>query len=121
TETVLFVEDEPSLLRLGRKLLERLGYSVVAAGTPAQAIELARQYPGDIPLLITDVVMPGMNGLALWEHLRSMRPAIKCLFMSGYTADVIAHHSMLDEGVHFLQKPFTQSQLSAKVREVLDA
>jgi PAS domain S-box-containing protein len=120
TETVMLVEDEEQILNLGRRILEQHGYTVLAAPTPAAALALAAQQVGTIHLLITDVVMPGMNGKELDERLRASHPALKCLFMSGYTANVIAHHGVLDEGVQFLQKPFTARKLTAKVREVLD-
>lgn len=118
-ETVLLVEDEEALLKIGKLLLERLGYTVLAAGNPHQALELAGTYPGDIHLLLTDVIMPEMSGRELWHQLSALRPRLKCLFMSGYTADVIAHHGVLDEGVHFLQKPFSREALATKLREAL--
>ncbi|MFW6154551.1 MAG: PAS domain S-box protein [Planctomycetota bacterium] len=119
-ETVLFVEDEPSILRLGRTMLESLGYRVVTAGTPGEALALAREHPGEIHLLVTDVVMPEMNGRDLARQLLSIYPDLKRLFISGYTANVIAHHGVLDAGVHFIQKPFTRDDLATKVREALD-
>jgi PAS domain S-box-containing protein len=119
-ETVLLVEDEPAILRLTKLLLERLGYSVLAACTPGEAIRLAREHPGEIHLLMTDVVMPEMNGRDLAKNLLRLYPSIRRLFMSGYTADVIASHGVLDEGVNFLQKPFTVEDLAAKLREALE-
>ncbi len=118
-ETVLLVEDEPSLLKLGKMILENLGYKVLTAGTPGEAIELAEKHAGKIDLLLTDVIMPEMNGRELANRLLSLYPHLKSLYMSGYTANVIAHHGVLDEGVHFLQKPFTPQSLAAKVREAL--
>ncbi len=118
-ETVLLVEDEAALLKLGKLLLERLGYTVLAAGSPNQARELAEAHASTIHLLLTDVIMPDMSGRELWQRLSALRPDLKCLFMSGYTADVIAHHGVLDDGVHFLQKPFSREALAAKLREVL--
>lgn len=120
-ETVLLVEDEPALLRLSTVMLERLSYRVIAAATPGEALRLAREHPGEIQLLMTDVVMPQMNGRDLARNLQSQFPNLGTLFMSGYTADVIAHHGVLAEGVHFLQKPFSTSDLAVKVREALDA
>ena len=120
TETILLVEDEPSILKMTRMMLERTGYKVLAAGTPGEAIALAREYAGEIHLLMTDVVMPEMNGRDLAKNLLSLYPDLKRLFMSGYTANVIAHHGVLDEGVHFIQKPFSQQDLTIKVREALD-
>lgn len=119
-ETVLLVEDEAAILSLGRIMLEKMGYTVLTAGTPAEAIEIARTFTGDIHLLITDVVMPEMNGRDLATRLLSFYPNIGRLFMSGYTANVIAHHGVLEDGVRFIQKPFSARALAAKVREALD-
>jgi two-component system, cell cycle sensor histidine kinase and response regulator CckA len=118
-ETVLLVEDEPSLLKFARILLEELGYTVLAAGSPREAIRLAKAHTHEIHLLMTDVVMPKMSGRDLCEQLEASRPGLKCLYMSGYTADVIAHQGVLDEGVHFVQKPFTREALAMKIREAL--
>jgi two-component system, cell cycle sensor histidine kinase and response regulator CckA len=118
-ETVLLVEDEPAILEIGKTFLERLGYRVLIAATPEEAIRLARQHTGDIHLLMTDVIMPEMNGRDLAVHVASLYPQIKCLFMSGYTADIIAGHGVLDDDVHFIQKPFSRAALAAKVREAL--
>jgi CheY-like chemotaxis protein len=101
-------------------MLESLGYHVLTAGTPGEAMRTAEQYPDIIHLLITDVVMPEMNGRNLAKLLLSLYPRLKCMFMSGYTANVIAHHGVLDEGVHFIQKPYTLKELSQKVREALN-
>jgi PAS domain S-box-containing protein len=119
-ETVLLVEDEPSLLEISRKLLDRLGYTVLSASTPGQAIQLTETHEGMIHLLMTDVVMPEMNGKDLAGQLVARHPGLRCLFMSGYTSDVIGRHCVLDEGVHFIQKPFSQQELAAKVRAVLE-
>lgn len=118
-ETVLVVEDEPVILRMTAMILAQLGYTVLAAGSPAEALRLAAEQTGKIHLLITDVVMPGMNGHDLAKKLAVRYPQLKCLFMSGYTADVIAHRGVLDDGVQFIQKPFTMLQLAARVREAL--
>jgi CheY-like chemotaxis protein len=118
-ETVLLVEDEPMVLDLKKNLLETLGYTVLSASTPQDAIRQAEGYAGRIHLLVTDVVMPGMNGRDLAERLLSLIPGLKCLFTSGYTADVIAHRAVLEEGVHFLPKPFSVQEFAAKVRAVL--
>jgi PAS domain S-box-containing protein len=120
TETILLVEDEPGLLNLGRSVLEKNGYHVLAVQTPQEAIEVCSHFDGPIHLLITDVVMPGMNGRMLQEKISAVRPEIRVLFMSGYTANVIAHHGIIDEGIHFLQKPFSIISLSQKVRSLLD-
>ncbi|MEJ2040833.1 MAG: ATP-binding protein, partial [Desulfosarcinaceae bacterium] len=119
-ETVLLVEDDQSILKLGIAMLERLGYTVLTANAPAKAVALARAHPGRIHLLITDVVMPGMNGRDLADQLQVLFPDLKVLFMSGYTSDVIAHRGVLEEGVHFIAKPFSRQELAFKVREVLD-
>ena len=120
TETILLVEDEEALLKLAELLLKKLGYTVLAAATPEQAIRLVQEYAGSIHLLMTDVVMPAMSGRDLWQRLSALRPDLKCLFMSGYTADIITHHGVLEAGVHFLQKPFQVQVLAAKLREALD-
>jgi PAS domain S-box-containing protein len=120
-ETILLVEDEPMILEMTVAMLERLGYTVLAAATPHEAITLAAQYSDTIDLLITDVVMPTMNGRELAAALAPFRPHLKRLFMSGYTANVIAHHGVLDPGVHFMQKPFSRHDLATKVREALEA
>jgi PAS domain S-box-containing protein len=119
-ETILLVEDEPSILQMTTMMLTRLGYTVVAAATPGEAIRLALEYRGKIDLLMTDVVMPEMNGRELAGNLLSHFPDLKRLFMSGYTADIIAHHGVLDEGVHFIQKPFSMKDLGRTLRETLD-
>jgi PAS domain S-box-containing protein len=119
TETVLLVEDNEALLKMSKMMLEELGYTVLDADDPKEAIKLAAQYPGEIHLMLTDVVMPEMSGRDLQKRLSDLRPYIKCLFMSGYTADVIAHQGILDEGVHFLQKPFLMHDLASKVREAI--
>ncbi|MBS3822099.1 MAG: response regulator, partial [Phycisphaerae bacterium] len=116
--TVLLVEDEPSVLALGKAVLQDLGYEVLTAATPEEAIDLAERHD-DIDLLLTDVVMPGMNGRELSERLMRRHSGLRRVFMSGYTADVIAHHGVLDERVHFIQKPFTRRTLAAKLREAL--
>ncbi len=119
SETILLVEDEPSLLNMATAMLDMWGYQILAANTPGEALRLAREHTGHIDLLMTDVIMPEMNGRELARELKSRHPALKCLFMSGYTANVIAHHGVLDGGVHFVQKPFGMKELSAKVREAL--
>jgi PAS domain S-box-containing protein len=120
-ETILVVEDEAAILNLARTMLERLGYTVLTAGTPTEARQLAQEQSGRIHLVITDVVMPEMNGRDVTNSLKEYCPHIRCLFMSGYTANVIAHQGVLDEGVNFIQKPFSPRDLARKVREVLDS
>ena len=119
-ETILLVEDELALLEMTKSMLENLGYQVMAAGTPNNGIELANKHTDGIHLLLTDVVMPEMNGLDLSKRLLTLYPDLKSLFMSGYTADVIARHGILNEGVRFIQKPFSRQDLAATVRKVLD-
>ncbi len=119
-ETLLVVEDEEAILTLTQKILEIMEYRVLIAGSPEAAIDLAGRHDGPIDLLVSDVVLPEMNGRELAEKVRSLHPEVKCLFMSGYTADIIAHRGVLDQGVHFLQKPFATRDLARKVRQVLD-
>ena len=119
-ETVLVVEDEPAILNLSKIMLEKQGYKVLTASKPSEAIRLAEKHAGEIHLLMTDVVLPEMNGPDLAQRLLSFSPNLKCVFTSGYTADVITHHGVLDEGVYFIQKPFSIRDLAAKVREALD-
>jgi PAS domain S-box-containing protein len=118
-ETLLVVEDEPSLLALDKMMLDKLGYRVLTAVSPGEAVRLAEEHASEIHLVITDVVMPEMNGRELAERLQTHYPGMKILFMSGYTADVIAHRGVLDEGVNFIQKPFSMKDLALKVQEVL--
>jgi len=118
-EMVLLVEDEPMILDVNRTMLEKLGYTVLTAGTPGNALLLAKAHAAELQLLITDVVMPEMNGRDLAESIYAIKPGIKCLFTSGYTANAIAHRAMLDQNVHFLQKPFSMNDLAAKVRLAL--
>lgn len=120
SETVLLVEDEEMILSLGEAILERFGYKVLACRNPDEALKIAADYEGPIHLLLTDVVMPQMNGRDLKNRIEAARPGIKFVFMSGYTADVIANRGVIEEGVYFLQKPFTVRSLALKVRDVLD-
>jgi signal transduction histidine kinase/ActR/RegA family two-component response regulator len=120
TETILLVEDEPTILRMTRMMLERKGYIVLSAATPTEAIEKATIHTGSIDLLMTDVVMPEMNGRDLSGKITDLYPDIRVLFMSGYTANVIAHQGVLDDGVAFIQKPFSMAGMTEKVRELLD-
>ena len=119
-ETILLVEDEPAILRMTAMMLERGGYCVLPAATPGEAMRLAREHAGEIHLLMADVVMPEMNGRDLAKTILGRYPHMKCLFMSGYPADVIARHGVLDKGVNFIEKPFSKSNLIGKVRTVLD-
>lgn len=119
-ETVLLVEDDRSIMKLGTRMLINLGYSVLSANTPSEAFNLAEEHSDEINLLVSDVVMPEMNGRELSEQLKRLYPKLKILFMSGYTANVIAHRGVLEDGVCFIPKPFSKEDLALKVREALD-
>jgi CheY-like chemotaxis protein len=119
SETVLLVEDELANLALARKILESLGYRVLASHDPVEALRIAEREERPIDLLLTDVVMPGMDGRKLHDAVREKRPGLKCLYMSGYPADVIVHQGVLDEGLHYIQKPFTRAALAERLRRIL--
>jgi CheY-like chemotaxis protein len=119
TETVLVVEDEPAVRNLVDAVLRRKGYSVLVAEHGAEALDIVGRHPGDIHVLLTDVVMPGMNGRDLADLVRKRRPSIKVILMSGYTADVPTEFGT-EGGPVFLPKPFTEQTLTAKLREALD-
>ncbi len=116
TETILLVEDEPALLELCQRLLEQLGYTVLPVNSPGRALELAVTTKARIDLLLTDMIMPEMNGRDLWLRVRPLRPEMKALFMSGYTANVLSE----EEGLMFLQKPFRVEELADRVRQAID-
>jgi two-component system, cell cycle sensor histidine kinase and response regulator CckA len=120
TETILVVEDERALGKVARRTLEAAGYTVLAAVDGEEALGVSARNAGDIHLLLTDVVMPRMSGRALAEELAKARPTMRVLYMSGYTDNAIVHHGVLDEGTHFLAKPFSATVLARKVREALD-
>ena len=120
-ETILLVEDEPAMLSISSSMLTHLGYHVLAAASPEEALQLADKHTGPIHLLVTDVIMPGMNGRDLSKVIDSRHPGLRHIFTSGYTSDVMAARGMLEKGIHFIQKPFTIKRLAAKVREVLEA
>jgi CheY-like chemotaxis protein len=120
-EVVLVVEDEAQVRRLVVTALERYGYTVIQAASPEEALELARGMADDIHLLLTDVIMPGMDGAELQRQLSRQRPNIRTLFMSGYASNVMGDHGILETGVHFIQKPFSVVDLTRKVRQLLDA
>jgi CheY-like chemotaxis protein len=120
TETILLVEDEEMVLDLDVQILERLGYKVLRGTNGAEAIAVAQKYDNRIDLLMTDVVMPGMNGSELATQLVLHHPEMKVLFTSGYSENVISHHGVLAEGVSFIGKPYTPMALARKVREELD-
>lgn len=119
-ETILLVEDDRAILHMAAMILISHGYTVLQANAPTEAIRLAKENVGEIGLLVTDVIMPEMNGKDLANNLQSLNPQLKCLFMSGYTADAIAQHGVLEAGINFIQKPFSLHDLTEKVREALD-
>jgi len=121
TETVLLAEDEEVVRRFAREILSGNGYKVLEAGNGREALLLSEAHRGEIHLLLTDVVMPKMSGRELTERIRPLRPDLRILYMSGYIDDAILRHSVLEEGIPFLQKPFTSEGLARKVREVLDS
>ncbi len=120
-KSILLVEDELMILDMTTAMLELHEYTVLPATTPGEAMSIAQEHAGDIHLLITDVVMPEMNGRDLARNLLSLYPSLKCLFMSGYTANVIVHQGVLDEGVNFIQKPFNMEDLAVAIREALES
>ena len=121
TETILLVEDDPQLRALSSSVLSHCGYNVLAAATPEEGLAICESNHRDIRLLVTDVVMPRMNGRQLAERIQQISPKIRVLYISGYTDNAIVHYGVLDPGLSFLAKPFTLSALIAKVREVLDS
>jgi DNA-binding NtrC family response regulator len=119
-ETILLVEDEPAVRQLAERVLSKLGYKVLEAISPEDAERLAADNGAGIHLLLTDVVMPGISGRELAKRLSARCPQMRVLYMSGYTYNVIAQDGTLEEGIYFLQKPFTPQVLTEKVREALD-
>jgi len=120
TETVLVVEDEAPVRSVARQVLERHGYTVLEAPSAEAALDIATRYSGTIHLLLTDVVMPGLNGRELASRLATMRPDARVIFMSGYTDDAVTRHGVLEPGSAYVQKPFTPDAIARKVRELLD-
>jgi CheY-like chemotaxis protein len=120
-ETILLVEDDERVRALARTLLVRSGYTVIEASEAEEALRMAARHSGPMHLLLTDVILPGMNGRLLARQLSEQYPHTKVLYMSGYTDDAIVHHGVLAQGVAFLQKPFTPAAFARAVREVLDA
>ncbi len=118
-QAILIVEDETSVLFVTRKILERLGYRVLACSSPVEAIRVAVGHAGGIDLLMTDVIMPEMNGRELADRILSIRPGIRVLFASGYTADELQSQGVLDEAYSFIEKPFSLKTLSATLRAIL--
>ena len=119
-ETILVVEDDPAILKIMQKILEGLGYTVLTSNAPEKVMDIVKKYTGNIHLLITDVIMPEMNGRDLAEQLQSICPNLKCMFMSGYTANAIVHQGVLDKGINFIQKPFSRRELAETIRKALD-
>ena len=108
------------LLNMEISMLKESGYTVLSAITTDRAQSIAKEHPGPIDLLVSDMIMPEMNGRELSAKLQPLRPEMKVLFLSGYTSEIISNHGVIDEGIHFLQKPFSFEELTSKVREVLD-
>lgn len=121
TESILLVEDDYGILQIASQMLRNLGYAVTAMESPARALQMAAEPSAKFDLVITDVVMPGMNGRALADRVLARWPGIRILFISGYSADIIARNGILEDGVFFIPKPFSPRALAIKVREVLDA
>jgi two-component system cell cycle sensor histidine kinase/response regulator CckA len=120
-ETILLVEDEPFVRELTERALKRHGYRVLACPEGAAALAVAASFRGPIHLLLTDLVMPGMNGWELAARLEDMRPGIRILFTSGHPSDVMSRHGLLEPGLRFIPKPYTPHTLAARIRAVLDA
>jgi CheY-like chemotaxis protein len=120
SETIFLVEDNEEVLKLTKQILGRQGYKVVAGAQGREALQICEGHKGPIHLMVTDVVMPGMDGRELANRLMSVHPEMKVLYMSGYTDNAIAHHGVLEKGMHYIQKPFTVDGLLRKVRDVLD-
>ena len=120
SETILITEDEKSVLDLATSGLQSYGYRILNARNSEQALKMAEKHKGNIDLLLTDVIMPGSNGRELAKKMQKIFPAIKILFMSGYTDEGIARHGILDKDAQLIQKPFSIQSLAEKIRELLD-
>jgi DNA-binding response OmpR family regulator len=121
TETVLVVEDDTSVLEIVRRPLLGAGYKVIVASSGDAAVRISEEHEGDIALLLTDVILPGMNGSKVASRIQALRKKIKVLYMSGYTDNALAHHGVLDPGVELLAKPFSSAELLRNVRRVIDS
>ena len=119
-ETLLLVEDEPLILRMAKRVLGELGYTVLTASDGPEALEVLARHAGDVQLLITDVVMPKMSGKELAARVTALRPDMRVLYSSGYAADAIGEDGVLGDGINFLAKPYVPSRLADAVRDVLD-
>ena len=121
TKTILLVEDSDIVRELTRNVLDISGYAILEASSPEDAIRLCESHGGEIHLLLTDVVMPGMSGRDLSDRLKRVRPGMKVLYMSGYTEEAIVEHGILDAGLHFIPKPFSPASMAQKILEVLNS
>jgi len=119
-ETVLIVEDEEAILQIAEKMLETLGYNILTANSPQEALSIAKKYSGKIDIIVTDVVMPGLDGKKMSDKVIAIHPDVKVLFMSGYTSNVIEQHGLVGENVNFIQKPFQMDDLALKIRQTLN-
>ncbi|HEY4183722.1 MAG TPA: ATP-binding protein [Polyangia bacterium] len=120
TETILLVEDEPSVLDLAHRTLQQLGYNVLPCASPDEALRIFRQYQDRIELLVTDVMMPGMNGKELAGRITALSPNVSVLFTSGFGENIIAKQGVIDDGIHFIGKPYRPRELALRVRSLLD-
>jgi CheY-like chemotaxis protein len=120
TETILLVEDEESLRSVAKEYLTAQGYTVLDAANGVAALDVGQAHNGQIDILVTDVIMPKLGGSALVKHIHKVRPNLKVIYVSGYTEDTIGHHGVLNEGVNFVQKPYSLEGLAKRIREVLD-
>ena len=118
-ETILLVDDDVALLGMTRRMLQTMGLTILSVEKPSEAISLVKTNPGKIDLLLTDLVMPEMNGRTLAKEICELRPDIECLFMSGYGEKIVAHHGLMDSNVNFIAKPFTREELSVAIAKVL--
>jgi CheY-like chemotaxis protein len=120
TETILVAEDEEPVRKIMVRALEKYGYKILAGGNGVEALQKALDYPGKIDLLLTDTIMPQMNGKELADQLKNSRPKIKVVFISGYASEVLSLKGILDSHIHLIQKPFELDVLAREVRKVLD-
>jgi PAS domain S-box-containing protein len=121
SETIVLAEDDQIVRTIVCEMLKSLGYQVLTAENPDICFRIASEHQDEIDLLLTDVIMPGMNGIDLFKKLLQSRPGLKVIFMSGYTSDVVVHHGVLEQGLNFIKKPFSLNDLSGKIRQVLDS